>query len=159
MGARLRDSPHHGLHLRHKQLQGVFAWNVKGKRHSTCKHISSGNVYVHAPPAISGIASAVQFPLFTIMVVDAHQRGRPVAWALLGGNERIENIVVWLRAFLQRAQQRQPGWMPEAIMVDNSNAEIGAIRYEATLHWTHWQALIDWLIKLQHLLPVLHLGH
>jgi hypothetical protein len=92
VAARLRESPHHGLHIRHEQLQGVFAWNVKGKRHSTCNLFAGGSVYVDAPPATSGIASVMQFAPFTVLVVDAHQRGRPVAWALLGGNERIENM-------------------------------------------------------------------
>lgn len=47
---------------------------------------------------------------------------------MLGGGETIENIAMFLSAFLQRAQQLRPGWLPEAIMVDNSNAEIGAVR-------------------------------
>lgn len=72
--------------------------------------------------------SHTQYPLFTILVVDDHQRGRPVAWAVLGGTETIENISLFLREFLKRAQQLRPGWLPEAIMVDNSDAEIGAVR-------------------------------
>lgn len=68
----------------------------------------------------------MQYPLFTFLVMDDHQRGRPVAWAVLGGGESIENIAMFLRAFLERAQQLRPGWLPEAIMVDNSKAEIAA---------------------------------
>ena len=63
------------------------------------------------------------FPLFTVLVVDGHWHGVPVAWDLASG-QTTEDIVLMLSSLKASC----PGWQPKVFIVDDCRAEINAIR-------------------------------
>ena len=78
----------------------------------------------------------LQYPLYTVMVFDDWEQGIPVAFAIQG-QSREEDIVVWLMKLRDRCLKAQPSWKPSAVITDNDNAEINAIRYKphSNLHY------------------------
>lgn len=63
------------------------------------------------------------FPLFTVLVIDGHWHGIPVAWDLMSG-QTTDDIVL----MLTNLKSRCPGWQPEVFIVDDCRAEINAIQ-------------------------------
>ena len=90
-----------------------------------------------APRAVARIDSSLislcflpQYPLFTIMVMDAWGNGVLVGW-FLAGRENGPTIAAGLCAWLD-AVHRVPGqedFMPACVLVDDSSAEHYALRY------------------------------
>ena len=60
--------------------------------------------------------------------MDQHFNGIPVAWAITESG-RAEDIADWLKKLRSKALSQQPDWSPNAVLVDDSDAEIKAIRY------------------------------
>jgi hypothetical protein len=63
------------------------------------------------------------FPLFTVLVIDGHWHGIPVAWDLMSG-QTTGDIVLMLR----KLKEHCPAWRPEVFIVDDCNQEINAIK-------------------------------
>lgn len=63
------------------------------------------------------------FPLFTVLVIDGHWHGLPVAWDLMSG-QSAEDMALMLRSLKAHC----PGWRPEVFIVDDCQAENTAIR-------------------------------
>ena len=61
------------------------------------------------------------------MVFDEWEQGIPVAF-VLQGQSREEDVQVWLEKLRDRCVAIQPNWQPNAVVVDNDQAELNAIR-------------------------------
>ena len=68
-----------------------------------------------------------QSPLCTLMVLDEHNNGAPVAWSLgnSGKNERVE---AFLRSVVTAALKQEPSFRFAAVLTDDVDAEQGAIQ-------------------------------
>jgi hypothetical protein len=69
----------------------------------------------------------LQHQLFTIVVMDQHFNGIPVAWVVTESG-RAEDIACWLKELRAKACSVKPDWSPNAVLVDDSDAEIKGIR-------------------------------
>lgn len=75
-----------------------------------------------------GVASlGPQFPLFTLMVMDEHQNGIPVAW-VISESQTGDSIAQWLKAIVAAVRVQDPDWKPSCFLVDNCEAEHNGIR-------------------------------
>jgi hypothetical protein len=84
-----------------------------------------------------------RMPLYTGLVVDGHYNGLPIFYVLTQSSTQ-ETTAQWLQAFNERMQQTLPGnsaptsaagaaggvarWRPSCFLVDDSQAEINALR-------------------------------
>ncbi|KAK9903370.1 hypothetical protein WJX75_003957 [Coccomyxa subellipsoidea] len=92
-----------------------------------------------------------KMPLITLLVVDDHGNGVPIAWGIIS-QERTEAIAAFLEAVRQRVRQEQPDWDPSCILVDACAAEIAAIQttFPSSV-WPficHWHAQAAWKKQL-----------
>ena len=63
------------------------------------------------------------------MVFDQHGNGVPVAWILTGAKgERKEYMLLWMDSLKDCMVSASPSWAPASFIVDDCDAEIGAIR-------------------------------
>lgn len=69
----------------------------------------------------------MQYPLYTVMVFDEWEQGIPVAFTIQG-KSRQEDITKWLTKLRDRCLKVRPDWRPNAVVTDNDNAELNAIR-------------------------------
>ena len=70
---------------------------------------------------------SLQFPLSTIMVMDNHVNGVPVAW-YVASNEQESTIDQVLAAFKATVEAEDPTWRPSCFVVDDAAATINVIR-------------------------------
>lgn len=68
----------------------------------------------------------MQYPLYTVMVFDEWESGIPIAYIIVG-RSREADILPWLTALREKCIAAQPDWCPNAIVVDNAQAELNAI--------------------------------
>lgn len=61
------------------------------------------------------------------MVFDKHQNGVPVAWVITSSSMECQ-VRKWLSAVKDRMVGLKPKWQPSCFLVDDSRAEIAAIR-------------------------------
>lgn len=61
------------------------------------------------------------------MVFDEWERGIPVAYIIVGRSREVD-ILPWLTALQKKCIDVQLDWSPNAIVVDNAQAEINAIQ-------------------------------
>lgn len=69
----------------------------------------------------------MQFLLTTIMVIDKHKNGVPVAWILHERNTA-EALKAWLQPLVEEVRKLAPNWMPSCAFVDDCDSEIKAIK-------------------------------
>ncbi|CAL8465892.1 g5428 [Coccomyxa elongata] len=94
-----------------------------------------------------------KMPLITLLVVDDHGNGVPIAWGIIS-QEKTEAIAAFLKAVRQRVRQEQPDWDPSCILVDACAAEIAATEMSfPSSVWPficHWHAQAAWKKQLFH---------
>lgn len=63
------------------------------------------------------------------MVFDNHKNGIPVAWVITSSATQA-NVAKWLADLQQHMRRMAPTFQPSCFLVDDSRAEINAIRYK-----------------------------
>ena len=71
---------------------------------------------------------SMQFPLYTMAIVNARQKIIPVVW-LISSREAADCVERFLTAALSWAQTLQPDFMPGSVHCDDAKAEQLAIKY------------------------------
>lgn len=72
-------------------------------------------------------ALGLQFPLFTLMVMDLGLHGLPGAWVITS-NEQYDTQVAFLQAFKDAVLRKCPLWRPSCILIDCCKHSIKAMR-------------------------------
>jgi len=70
----------------------------------------------------------LQFHLYTQMVFDNHKNGIPVAWVISSSMTQVD-VAKWLDDLKRHMLKEDPTWKPSCFLVDDSAAEINAIRF------------------------------
>lgn len=78
---------------------------------------------------LTSFCVVLQHQLVTMLVFDDHYNGLPVGWGVVESG-KAEEIARLLRALRDKAREVQPDWCPTGVLVDDSDAEIKAIRYQ-----------------------------
>jgi hypothetical protein len=61
------------------------------------------------------------------MVVDAHEKGIPTVWTIQS-SLKASTMATWLKPLVARLRRRKPDWKPSCVIVDDSQAQINAVR-------------------------------
>lgn len=68
-----------------------------------------------------------QFPFFTLLGIDYHQMGMPLAWSIQQSEEGI-HIAAFLKAVRDTVIKIKPDWKPACFLIDCADAEVKGIR-------------------------------
>ena len=91
------------------------------------------------------LTTALQFPLYTLMVFDEWHQGIPTAWVLTSRCAKAD-LTPWMVSLKARMKKYCPEWNPSAFIVDCAQGEINALTY--ILNPTHALDLYVYLIFL-----------
>jgi hypothetical protein len=69
----------------------------------------------------------LQFHCNTLMVFDDHKNGIPAAWVITSSAAQ-RDVAIWLADFRRHMRVVEPTFQPSSFLVDDSRAEINAIR-------------------------------
>ena len=72
--------------------------------------------------------SACNYFFYTLMIFDVCRNGYPSAW-IITNKQDCESLIVFLKSLAEKLRAAQPGWRPNAFIVDNDEAEHNALRY------------------------------
>ena len=95
------------------------------KEQGLAKHCNSGSAM---PPYELILNCSLQFPLYTLAIVNARQKIIPVVW-MISSRETADCVEGFLQAALSEAQKLRPDFMPGSVHCDDAKAEQLAIKY------------------------------
>ena len=103
-----------GHHVHHQRAQGELPVPL-ATYDLVCGALSSAAVL------------PTQYPLTTLLAIDDHSNGYPVAF-LVSEDTKAPTLAAFLRAVVDKARATMPEWCPSCIFIDCDDAEIRAIR-------------------------------